>query len=260
MDDDDGVLGGRPGPAERGDRAHAAPLRRDRAARARRGARRRATACTPQRTRSGSGRSSPTGRAASSSRRSPMLLAAEGADRSEHLRRQLALLDASDGRPRRAATRPGRRHWRRVRWASASTPRRSSRSSASTTRRSMRRRRTSGGATPTPTVSRTAARRPTRSRTGCGSREESDAVEAELAACLAAGEPADGARAKAAAEAHRRHIDTWFYPCSYEMQVGAGGHVRRRPAVHARTTTTIAAGLAEYVRDAIIANALDRIA
>jgi hypothetical protein len=90
-------------------------------------------------------------------------------------------------------------------------------------------------------------------------REEAAAVEAELAACLSAGEPADGARAKAAAEAHRQHIDEWFYSCSYEMQSGLADMYVADPRFRAHYDA-IRPGLAEYVRDAIIANALDGIA
>ena len=90
-------------------------------------------------------------------------------------------------------------------------------------------------------------------------RAEGEAIEVELAACLDAGLPPDDARAKAAAEAHRRHIDTWFYPCSYDMQVGLADMYVADPrfAAHYDDRRT---GLAVYVRDAILANALDHIA
>jgi MerR family transcriptional regulator, thiopeptide resistance regulator len=90
-------------------------------------------------------------------------------------------------------------------------------------------------------------------------REEGDAVETEFAACLTAGEPASGARAKAAAEAHRQHIDTWFYPCSYDMQVGLADMYVADPRFRAHYDD-IADGLADYVHEAIVANALDHIA
>lgn len=88
---------------------------------------------------------------------------------------------------------------------------------------------------------------------------ESQAIEAELAGCLVAGEPSDGERAKAAAERHRAHIDTWFYPCSHEMQVGLAEMYVQDPRFRAHYDD-IAPGLADYVRDAILANALDNIA
>lgn len=83
------------------------------------------------------------------------------------------------------------------------------------------------------------------------------AVEAELAACLDAGLPADSARAMAAAEAHRQHIDTWFYPCSYDIQTGlADMYVADER--FARHYDDIRPGLVAYVRAAIWANAVER--
>ncbi len=89
--------------------------------------------------------------------------------------------------------------------------------------------------------------------------EQSGAIEAELAACLRAGEPADGPRARAAAEAHRRHIDRWFYPCSYDMHVGLAEMYVADPRFTAHYDD-VEAGLAAYVHEAILANAVDRIA
>ncbi len=81
----------------------------------------------------------------------------------------------------------------------------------------------------------------------------------ELAACLREGLPSDGERARAAAERHRLHIDTWFYPCSHDMQVGLADMYVADPRFRARYDD-IEGGLAEYVHDAIVANALDHIA
>ena len=89
--------------------------------------------------------------------------------------------------------------------------------------------------------------------------EESARIEAELASCLRAGEPSDGARATAAAEAHRRHIDQWFYPCSYDMHVGLGEMYVADPRFAAHYDD-IESGLAAYVCEAILANAVGRIA
>lgn len=88
---------------------------------------------------------------------------------------------------------------------------------------------------------------------------ESEAVEAEFADCLRAGEPTDGVRVKAAAERHRSHIDAWFYPCSHEMQVGLAEMYVQDPRFRAHYDD-IEAGLANYVHDAIVANALDHVA
>lgn len=84
---------------------------------------------------------------------------------------------------------------------------------------------------------------------------ESRGIEDELASCLDAGLPAESERARAAAEAHRRHIDTWFYPCSYELQTGlADMYVADER--FARHYEDVRPGLAEYVRAAIWANAV----
>ena len=79
-----------------------------------------------------------------------------------------------------------------------------------------------------------------------------------LAACLLAGEPSDGARARAAAERHRLHIDRWFYPCSHEMHAGLGDMYVADPRFAAHYDDR-APGLAEYVRDAIIANGVEHL-
>jgi DNA-binding transcriptional MerR regulator len=86
-------------------------------------------------------------------------------------------------------------------------------------------------------------------------RAESEAIEAELAGCLAGGEPADGSRARAVAERHRGHIDTWYYPCSYEIHVGLADMYVADPRFTAHYDDRMP-GLAAYVRDAIYANAL----
>jgi DNA-binding transcriptional MerR regulator len=88
---------------------------------------------------------------------------------------------------------------------------------------------------------------------------ESESIEAEFADCLLAGDPSDGTRAKAAAERHRQHIDRWFYPCSHEMQVGLAEMYVADPRFTAHYDDR-APGLAVYVNEAILANALDHVA
>jgi DNA-binding transcriptional MerR regulator len=84
--------------------------------------------------------------------------------------------------------------------------------------------------------------------------EEAEAIVTALAELFAAGAKATDAPARALVEKHRLHIDRWFYPCSRAMHVGLGEmyvsdprftqyYDQRRP------------GLAEFVRDAIRANA-----
>lgn len=83
---------------------------------------------------------------------------------------------------------------------------------------------------------------------------EQDAVTAELAACLRDGEPADGPRAMAAAEAHRQHIHQRFYDVPYAMHRGLG-QMYVDDERFARNYEDVEPGLAAYVRDAIEANA-----
>ena len=85
-------------------------------------------------------------------------------------------------------------------------------------------------------------------------RAEGDAVNAQLAAALEAGLPATSPEAMDAAEAARRHIDTWFYDCSHDVHRGLGDLYVADPRF-TKTYEDVAPGLAQYVRDAISANA-----
>ncbi len=86
---------------------------------------------------------------------------------------------------------------------------------------------------------------------------EAAAVNARFAAALAAGEPADGDEATATAEEHRRHIDRWFYDLGYEVHVGLAEMYLADPRFTA-TYEAVAPGMAQYVHDAIVANAARR--
>lgn len=88
-------------------------------------------------------------------------------------------------------------------------------------------------------------------------KSEGEAAEAALASAMLAGLPPDSNEAKAAAEQHRLQIDRNFYPCSHEMHTGlAAMYVAdERFAQHYEDR---APGLAQYVHDAIYANAVDR--
>lgn len=84
-------------------------------------------------------------------------------------------------------------------------------------------------------------------------KSEASEIEAELAALLSAGAAADSERAMELAERHRAHIDRWFYECS------ADAHRRLGELYVADVRFTehfekVAPGLAEFVRDAIVAN------
>jgi len=85
-------------------------------------------------------------------------------------------------------------------------------------------------------------------------RAEWDEIVAELAAAQAAGAPADGARAMAAAERHRQHISRWFYDCPPAMHRGLGTMSAADPRF-ASNYDKVAPGLSAYVRDAFSANA-----
>jgi hypothetical protein len=56
------------------------------------------------------------------------------------------------------------------------------------------------------------------------------------------------------AEAHRRQISDWFYDCTYEIHRGLAAMYLADPRFTA-TYEKIAPGLAQYVHDAIVANA-----
>jgi DNA-binding transcriptional MerR regulator len=79
-------------------------------------------------------------------------------------------------------------------------------------------------------------------------------VTQRLAAAMAAGLPPDSTEAMDAAEAHRQQITRRFYDCGYEIHRG----LAQMYLADERFTTTyddVAPGLAQYVHDAILANA-----
>ncbi|MET7491475.1 MerR family transcriptional regulator [Streptomyces sp900116325] len=73
-------------------------------------------------------------------------------------------------------------------------------------------------------------------------------------AVMEAGEPAGSEAAMELAEAHRLHISTWFYECTYEIHRGLGEMYVGDPQFRAYYES-IRPGLAEHLRDAIDANA-----
>ncbi len=88
--------------------------------------------------------------------------------------------------------------------------------------------------------------------------EESEVIELDFLALMRAGLPADGVGAKACAERHRELIERWFYPCSYDMHTGLAEMYVGDPGF-AQHYDNRAAGLAQYVHDAIMANAGDHL-
>ncbi|MDQ1724531.1 MAG: MerR family transcriptional regulator, thiopeptide resistance regulator [Frankiaceae bacterium] len=86
---------------------------------------------------------------------------------------------------------------------------------------------------------------------------EQTAVGERFAALLRAGAAADSQDAMDAAEAHRRQITRWYYDCSYEIQTGLADMYLADPRF-TENYENIEAGLAQYVHDAIHANAIAR--
>lgn len=85
-------------------------------------------------------------------------------------------------------------------------------------------------------------------------RGETERLYQRLAEAMAAGVGSDSAAAMDLAEEHRGQISRWFYDCGYEVHRGLG----ELYVTDQRFTESIdgyAAGLAGYLRDAIVANA-----
>lgn len=83
---------------------------------------------------------------------------------------------------------------------------------------------------------------------------ESAAIEARFLAAYVAGLAADSAEATDAAEAHRLQITARFYDCGYPIHRGLAEMYIADPRFAAHYDEQ-AAGLAQYVHDAVIANA-----
>jgi hypothetical protein len=87
--------------------------------------------------------------------------------------------------------------------------------------------------------------------------EQQAAVDLFIEA-MNSGLPVDSDEAAKAAEAHRMQIDKWFYPCTHEMQSGLA-QMYIADERFAKSYNDQAEGLAQYVHDAIIANALKNL-
>jgi len=83
---------------------------------------------------------------------------------------------------------------------------------------------------------------------------EGDRIQRAFADLLAAGKAPTDAAAMAAAEEHRRYIERWFYPCSRQMHAGVSELYVSDPRF-TENIERIRVGLAQYMRDAIHANA-----
>jgi DNA-binding transcriptional MerR regulator len=83
---------------------------------------------------------------------------------------------------------------------------------------------------------------------------EADANLAAFAEQLRSGAPAAGERARELAEEHRQHIGRWFYDCGYQLHRGLA-QMYLADERFTRTYEDVVPGLAQYVHDAIMANA-----
>jgi len=79
-------------------------------------------------------------------------------------------------------------------------------------------------------------------------------IEQDFAAAMARGTSADSEVVVAVAERHRQHIINRFYDCSYEFHRNLAEMYIADPRF-AENYEKVAPGLAQYVRDAIVANA-----
>ena len=85
-------------------------------------------------------------------------------------------------------------------------------------------------------------------------KDEQDALNQRYVELLQAGVPADSTEAMDAAEEGRQQICRWFYDCPREMHANIAQMYVADPRFE-KTYEDIAPGLAEYVRDAVVANA-----
>jgi hypothetical protein len=85
-------------------------------------------------------------------------------------------------------------------------------------------------------------------------RDEIAGIERQFLGVMQADGPAQGAAARAVAEAHRLNISRWFYDCDHQMHQSLGDMYAEDPRFAAHYDT-MAPGLAVFIRDSIIANA-----
>ncbi len=84
--------------------------------------------------------------------------------------------------------------------------------------------------------------------------EEAESINQRLAELMVGGAAPDAVECMDAAEAHRQHIDRWFYSCSLESHVGLGEMYVADPRF-TRFWEGYQPGLAAFARDAFRANA-----
>lgn len=80
----------------------------------------------------------------------------------------------------------------------------------------------------------------------------------EFIDAFAAGLPADSPEAASAAESHRQAISDWYYECSYEIHIGLAEMYLADDRFREHYDNQMS-GLAQFIHDAILANALNKI-
>ena len=75
-------------------------------------------------------------------------------------------------------------------------------------------------------------------------------IYGDMAALMKAGTAVSDPAVQSLVEAHRAHIDRWFYPCSVEMHKGLGA-MYVQDARFAANLDKVAPGFAQYLSDAI---------
>ncbi len=83
-------------------------------------------------------------------------------------------------------------------------------------------------------------------------RRDWETIYGRLAELMRAGAAPGDPRCKGVVEAHRAHIERWFYPCSTEMHAQLGEMYVSDPRFTANLDK-VAPGFARYLRDAIVA-------
>jgi MerR family transcriptional regulator, thiopeptide resistance regulator len=78
-------------------------------------------------------------------------------------------------------------------------------------------------------------------------------IYGELAALMQARTPVGDPAVQALVEAHRAHLERWFYPCSVDMHRGLGAMYVADPRF-AANLDKVAPGFAQYLADAIAAS------
>ena len=85
-------------------------------------------------------------------------------------------------------------------------------------------------------------------------RDEAAGINQEILAAMRAGAPASSQRAMDLAERHRQHISRWFYDCDYPLHRGLA-ELYLADQRFGKNYDDMAPGLAQYMHDAMLANA-----